>query len=368
MAKTNIPWGDPKAVTRYSAVLHKDIATMSYFGTRFSGTDENNIVHQQTALEKDAGDTISFDLCVELRGDVTYGDNTLDGKEEALRFFTDTVSIDQLRKSVSAGGRASRKKTNHDLRKISSNKLSQFWKSWVDQFIFITLAGARGINEDYLTPLSFNGFAQNSLLAPSTSHHLFAGAATSVATITTADVMNRALIERAVTHTTMLPAVDAQAVQIQPLTVEGENRYVIVMSPFQSHQMRNSGVAGDWFDIQKAIAAAVGNKNRIMKGGLGMINNTVLHDHSNVIRFNNAGAGGNLPSARALLMGRQAVAMAYGSTKGNQRMIWEEVSKDYGNSPNVAAGYIFGAKKTRFDGRDFGVMALDSYAPNPNPI
>ena len=94
-----------------------------------------------------------------------------------------------------------------------------------------------------------------------------------------------------------------------------------------------------------------------------MINNVVLHSHESVIRFGDYG-GGAVKAARALFMGRQAGAVAYGSTNG-MRFEWTEEKKDHGNERTVAAGLIIGVKKTRFNGSDFGIMSLDTAAANP---
>jgi hypothetical protein len=40
--------------------------------------------------------------------------------------------------------------------------------------------------------------------------------------------------------------------------------------------------------------------------------------------------------------------------------------KDYDNEPTVAAGAIFGMKKSRFNSRDFGVLSLDTACVDPN--
>jgi N4-gp56 family major capsid protein len=136
------------------------------------------------------------------------------------------------------------------------------------------------------------------------------------------------------------------------------------MSPFQEFQLRTQDAAG-WLEIQKAAAAAEGRNNPIFKGGLGMIGNTILHSHRNVIRFSDYGAGANLPAARALFMGRQAAVIAYGS-KGGLRYTWKEEMEDYDNEPTVASGFIGGVKKTQFNGKDFGVISIDTYAKDPN--
>jgi N4-gp56 family major capsid protein len=362
MASTVIPWGDPKAQKKWSANLAIATNHKSYFKRRgFIGKGDNNIIEEKVELKDDAGDRISFDLSVQLRQSPTFGDARVKGKEEHLRFYTDEVVIDQMRHSVSAGGRMSRKRTIHDLRVIAKNRLADYWKQYIDDMMFIYLAGARGINDEFIQPLDYTGFASNPLVAPDAQHIVFGGAATAKAEITTADVMSRALIERVVTHSTMIRATDPEAQNLQPVDVDGSQHYVMVMSPFQEYTLRTAS-SSDWVEIQKAAAAAEGRKSPLFTGGLGMINNTILHAHASAIRFSDYGAGANLAAARALYMGRQAGVVAYGTPQG-ARFDWKEEMEDYGNEPTVVAGVIMGFKKTRFNGRDFGMIAVDTYAP-----
>jgi len=361
MAQTIIPFGDVKAQKKWSSNLAVDVLSKSYFSKKFIGKGDNNIIEQKTELESEKGEKISFDLSVQLRGTPTAGDSRVKGKEENLRFYSDEVIIDQTRKSVSAGGKMTRKRTAHDMRVVAKNRLGDYWSKYMDELMFIYLSGARGINEDYIEPVSYAGHAQNPIQAPDTQHILYGGDATSKATIASADVMNRRVIERAVTKARMMRALDPSTANMMPVTVEGEDRYVLVMTPNQEQDMRTAEGASSWLEVQKAAAAAEGSKNKIFKGGLGMINNTILHSHESVIRFNDYGAGSDLPAARALFMGRQAGVCAYGTTKG-QRFMWKEEMEDYDNEPTVVAGTIVGCKKTRFNGKDFGVMAIDTYA------
>ena len=361
--QTIVPFGDVKAQKKWSAILAVEVGKKQYFTRKFSGTDSNSIIQRKTELESDAGDRVSFDLSVMLRNKPTQGDNRVKGREENLRFFTDEVAIDQLRHAVSAGGKMSRKRTAHDLRKVARDRLSDYWSQYIDELHFIYLSGARGINEDFIEPTDYTGHASNSLDAPDANHMLYGGSATSKATITTADKMARTVIERAVTKCKMLRALDPTTANMLPVMINGEGHYVLLMNPFQEFDMRTADTTG-WLDAQKAAAAAEGRNSPIFKGGLGMINNVVLHSHESVIRFSDYGAGANLPAARALFMGRQAGVVAYG-TAGGLRFSWKEEEDDYGNEPTVVAGTILGVKKTRFNGKDFGILTVDTYAKNP---
>lgn len=364
--QTNVPFGSPLAVKRWSKALAVEFMSTSYFNKKFVGVTDTSVIQQKTELESEAGDTIQFDLSVQLRGRPISGDNRAEGREESLRFFSDQVIIDQLRKPVSAGGKMSRKRTVHNLRQIVRARLAEYWSEYFDQMVFIYLSGARGINEDFYEATDYAGHAGNPIQSPDAAHIVFGGSATSAGTITTLDGFTRALVEKVSTKAKMMRALDINTANLKPVMVEGGEHYVVVMSPFQEHQLRNDVGANNWLDLQKAAAAAEGNKNKIFRGGLGMIDNIILHSHKSVIRFGNYGAGLNLPAARALFLGRQAGVVAYG-TPGGKRMDWEENMRDYGNEPSILAGMIFGMKKSRFNGRDFGVVAMDTYAPNPNP-
>lgn len=363
MAQTIIPWGDARAQKKWSATLAVDTIRKSYWNKKFIGKGENNIIEEKMDVASDAGDRVSFDLSVQLRQKPTFGDKRVKGKEENLRFFSDEVVIDQMRHPVSAGGRMSRKRTVHDMRKIAKDRLSDYWKTYLDEITFIYMSGARGTNPEFIEPTDYTGFASNALQVPDAAHLMFGGAAKAKNEITTADKMTRLIVERASTAATMMRTRDVEATNMVPIDVDGEARFVLVMSTFQEHDMRTADTTG-WLDIQKALVTAEGKNTPIFKGGLGMVKNVVLHSHENVIRFADYGVGANLPAARALFLGRQAGVIAYGSPEG-LRYMWKEEMEDYDNEPTVVAGVIMGIKKTRYNGRDFGVISIDTYAKDP---
>lgn len=365
MTMTVVAFGDPKAAKKWSANLAVDTRKKSYFENRFIGVDDNNIIQRKTELESDAGDTISFDLCVQMRNRPTYGDQRLEGKEESLKFYTDQVKIDQVRHAASAGGKMSRKRTVHDMRMIAKNRLGDYFARLVDELFFMYLSGARGINEDFIEDTTYTGFAGNSFTAPDTQHLIYGGSSTSKASLTATDKMTVTVIEKATNKAQMMQARDPRTANMVPVSNADNNQYVLLMSPFQEYDLRTNTTTGQWLDIQKAAAASEGRNNPIFKGSLGLINNVVLHSHRNAIRFSDYGAGGNVSAGRALFLGRQAAVVAYG-TAGGLRYSWEENTKDYGNEPTVASGFIGGIKKTVFNGRDFGVISIDTAAADPN--
>ena len=364
MTSTVVAFGDPKAQKKWSANLAVDTNKKSYF-EKFIGKDDNAIIQRKTELEGDAGDRISFDLCVQMRNEPTYGDNRLEGKEESLRFYTDEVRIDQVRHAASAGGAMTRKRTAHDLRSVAKNRLSDYFARLNDEFIFMYLSGARGINQDFIVGTSWTGFAGNALQSPDSTHMMYGGVATSKASLQATDTMSKALVERALNKAEMMQARDPSVANMVPVSVDGKTAYVLLMNPDQEYALRQESGTNGWLDIQKALATSLGNSSPIIQGGAGMIGKAVLQSHRNVVRFSDYGAGGNVAAARALLLGRQAAVIAYG-TAGGLRYQWKEQDKDYENEPTVASGFIGGIKKTQFNGKDFGVITIDTAAKDPN--
>lgn len=363
--QTNIGVGSAQAVKRWATALASDTEKLMFF-SRFIGKDDSNIIERKSDLEGDAGDTIKFDLLMNLRGEMTYGDDPVEGKEENLSFYQDEVKIDQARKGADAGGRMSRKRTLHDLRAAAKRAVSKFTAEWFDELFFVYLSGTlAGANPDAKVKTAFAG---NPIQAPDAHHMVYGGAANSAASLTAADTMTRDLIERVSVMPRMMATLNPDVTRMAPVVVEGGGKhFVLLMSPWQAHSLRTEKAELSWADIQKACATAEGRANPLFKGGLGMINDVVLHQHENVRYFTNYGAGGNVGAARSLFMGAQAGSVAYGEAGNGTRFQWEEELKDAKNRVAIYAGVIAGTKKNRFNGFDYGVVAVDTAATNPNP-
>lgn len=84
MSKTIVGLNDPKAVRKFSQALFVDVGRTSYFNKKFVGvgTEAQTPIQRLTSLENEAGDSISYDLVMQLRGSPTEGDAILEGNEE----------------------------------------------------------------------------------------------------------------------------------------------------------------------------------------------------------------------------------------------------------------------------------------------
>lgn len=374
MARTIIGVNDAKAVKRYSGNLALDTSAKSYFSSRFMqrGAEAEVPVQILTDLESDAGEEIKYDLLAELTMAPIEGEDTLEGKEERQRFYTDSVYIDQARCGVNTGGRMTRKRTLHNLREKAKRQQSSWWARLHDELLFIYLSGARGINPNFLVPTGYTGRANNALVSPDSNHVVYGGNATAFNNITNEapgatgnDCMSLAAITSALNKATVQGGGVSGIPVMQPCKIDGAEVFVCVMHTWQEDDLRKSTATGDWLDLQKAAAGAEGKNSPLFKKSLGMHRDVILHSHKNVIRFNNAGSGTNLEAARALFLGAQAGVVAYGSPGTNMRFDWFEESRDNGDKVVISTSSIFGCKKTTFTteagSQDFGVIAIDTY-------
>lgn len=257
------------------------------------------------------------------------------------------------------------KRTLHDLRKVAKARQSEWWARMFDEQFFMYLSGSRGVNEDYIFPLAYTGRANNSFDAPDADHLLIGLTHNTKATVDATDVMSLSIIDKAKTRASMIGGGTTGKPQVQPIMVDGEEHYVVVMNPWQEYDLRTASSTGQWLDIQKAAAASEGRNNPIFKGALGMYNNVVLQSHKGVIRFSDFGSGANVKAARALFLGEQAGVCAFGSPGTGMRFDWHEEMADRGNQVVITTSSIFGVKKTRFNSMDFGLISLDTAAKDP---
>ncbi|WP_017757597.1 N4-gp56 family major capsid protein [Pseudacidovorax intermedius] len=372
--RTLIGVNDPQAVKKWSSLMAVAINKASYWAKKFigEGKDARLPIQRIDDLESGAGDEVTVDLLMPMNMEPLVGDQTLDGKEQPLKYFTDRLRIDQVRGGADLGSRMTKKRTLRNLRSDAKRAHTDWWKRLMDELYFIYLSGSRGTGGGFIWSANNPFFQVNPLTAPDVMHQMYGGSATSKASLAATDTMKLRIIDKAVAKAETMGGDGTDELSMIPISIEGGDHYVALMHTFQADSLRQDAGTGGWLDIQKAAAAAEGAKNPIFTGAMGMYNDVILHKHRNVIRFSDYGAGANLPAARALFLGSQAALVAYGDNESGTRYRWTEESKDHGNSVAVGTHSILGVKKATYkskDGqtqRDFGVVAMDTYCADPN--
>lgn len=132
----------------------------------------------------------------------------------------------------------------------------------------------------------------------------------------------------------------------------------------QITDLRTDAGSGQWLDIQKAaLAGAAQSKNPIYTDALGEYNNVILKKANHVTTGVNSSTGAAVANVRrAVLLGAQACAVAFGKNGGATNYNWNEELIDHKRRLEVSTLSIFGMKKTVYDNQDFGCVVVSSYA------
>jgi N4-gp56 family major capsid protein len=287
----------------------------------------------------------------------------LEGNEEALSFYSDSVLINQIRHAVRSAGKMSEQRVPYSVREEARQGLSDWLSERYDTAFFNQIAGNTN-NAD--TKYSGN----NSTTAPDTAHAIFSGGtaeASLTASASSAFVLT--LIDKAVLTAKL------NSPSVRPVRVNGENKYVMFIHPYAHYQLRTQGAAGQYMDIQKAALSARNESNNpIYTGALGEYNGVVLHEAvripwgtsvTNTFSPQNYLATASV--ARNVLCGAQSAVMAFGQdTSTGLQASWREEMFDFGNQLGIAAGVIYGLKKCIFNSKDFGTVTVSTFSPVPS--
>lgn len=341
-----------------------------------------------TDLQKTAGDEVDMQIFHQLNGRPTMGDKKLSGRLENLSQASFSLKINQGRHGVDAGGKMSQQRTKHNLKKTARTLLSGgYYNKLNDQLTTVHLAGARGsmASTDIIVPLAsdpeYAEILVNDVLPPTYDRHFFGGDATGFAGLDSADLFSLSSVDD------LSLFIAEQANPISPIKFMADGMagdapfYVLNVTPRQWNDWYTSTSAKDWqMMLATASNRGKGFDHPVFKGECAMWRNILVRQYSGMpIRFytgdsvaisnNNdaattttATAGTNID--RAILLGGQALAMAFGAQNGGSFNYHEEPA-DHGNSTEISISWINGMKKIRFankEGRvnDLGVMVLDT--------
>lgn len=358
MATTGFGVGASLSVKLWSEKLFRESLKEAWVG-RFIGQTNNSLIQMLTETSKGAGDRIRVGLRMQLTGDGVAGDSTLEGLEEAMSFYSDDVTIDQLRHAVRSTGKASEQRVPYSMREEARMGLTDWLAARMDESFFNQVCG-------YTDQSDTRHTGMQATIAPTTA----ASAGDGISRLIVGGSQDAEVsLSATTTHAIFLKDIDkavsrakTMSPMMRPITLKGSQYWVAFLHPYQIFQLRQQTSTGQWADIQKAVLTG-GQiaSNPIFTGATGMYNNTIIHEAVRVP--NTTGMADDSVYRRGVFCGAQAAAIAFGQNNGPNRTTWNEELFDYGNQLGVAAGLIWGIKKMQFNSTDFGTIALSGYAP-----
>ncbi len=407
MSQVHIPVGDPKAVKAFSVALFTKMARAASFKNRMTGPapKEGDAARKLKAtttasgypiveirdLSKGAGDAASYDIVDILSGKPVMGDKRLSGKMMSMKFGTQQIRIDQIRGGVDPGGRMSKKRTLYDLRMLSLANLQGWNNNMFDNATLVHLAGARGFQggKDWSSiPLEsdpdFAEIVVNPVMPPTYNRRAIAGSG--LGNALTAQLDNTDKLTLAVLDD-LRTQVDESEYPLQGIRLEGDDSdeedplYCLRVSPTGYQQLRDTSTDKDWNTlVSAAVTRASVSKHPLFRNGDLLWRNILIKKTRRSVRFRTGdavreyaanGTTINTVTApvgfdRAILLGAQALAWAYGSDEGSgYHLSWHEEKTDHGNRVEVSTSVMAGAQKLTFDldgvKTDHGVITVDHF-------
>ncbi|HAG1965796.1 TPA: N4-gp56 family major capsid protein [Salmonella enterica] len=340
-----------------------------------------------TDLKKERGDEVSFSIMHKLSKLPTMGDQRIEGRGEDLSRADFSLRIDQGRHLVDAGGRMSQQRTKFNLASSARTLLGTYFNDLQDQCAVVHLAGARGdfMADDVIVPLAshrdFKEIMINDVMPPTHNRHFFGGDATSLEAVDSSDVFTLSLVDN------MALYIDEMAHPLQPVRLKGDELYgedpyyVLYVTPRQWNDWYTSTSGKDWNQMMvRAVNRSKGFNHPLFKGECAMWRNILVRKYAGMpIRFYTGSrvsiSNNNLAATtqqievktnidRAMLLGAQALANAYGQKDGGHFNLVQKKT-DMDNRTEIAINWINGLKKIRFEDKtgrmqDHGVIAVDT--------
>ncbi|HAF1583366.1 TPA: N4-gp56 family major capsid protein [Salmonella enterica] len=340
-----------------------------------------------TDLQKERGDEVSFSIMHKLSKLPTMGDQRIEGRGEDLSRADFTLRIDQGRHLVDAGGRMSQQRTKFNLVSSAKTLLGTYFNDLQDQCVVVHLAGARGdfMADDVIVPLAshhdFKEIMINDVMPPTHNRHFFGGDATSLEAVDSSDVFTLSLVDN------MALYIDEMAHPLQPVRLKGDELYgedpyyVLYVTPRQWNDWYTSTSGKDWNQMMvRAVNRSKGFNHPLFKGECAMWRNILVRKYAGMpVRFYTGSkvqvSNNDLAATtqqievktnidRAMLLGAQALANAYGQRNGGHFNLVQKKT-DMDNRTEIAIDWINGLKKIRFEDKtgrmqDHGVIAVDT--------
>jgi N4-gp56 family major capsid protein len=345
----------------------------SFVLKHFTGESESAVIQRVTELtETKKGTTAAvFTLVPDMEGDGTVGDNQLEGNEEELKAYDQTITFDQIRNANRLEGRMADLKSTVRFRENSMNVLKNWLAQRLDELAFLTMAG---VSYQFHTNGATRVGSQFPLLdfagdvtAPTANRHYRYDKTTGIMAADTSAIAAEDI-------PTWDLFVDLKAIAeesfIRPTqTDDGLEFYTVFLHPRQMAALKKDT---KFIEAMK-FARERGQGNVLFKGtGMGGTASGIYIDGLNLVTYRNVyntkgiatgskWGGGAVDGARAMLVGAQALALAdIGVPK------WVEKDFDYDNSPGISVAKLIGFKKPVWRSaqtgtvEDFAIICVDT--------
>lgn len=355
---------DNLRVRQWSELVIRDAEKLQVFAplmysmeesSRFKAKDATlaqGIIKVHENFKGQAGDRVTIAHTARVTGQGVEGNSLLRDTGEDLDTSSMDIYIQPIAQQLRTAGPLNDQRTIMDRRKEFRLKLAQWAARKIEEAIILTLSGLTSWNNTTILDNWGQG-AQSSVFAntiqtfdnsggaspDSNDTLIFAGDASSDATIDSADVMTAQLLSKVQTH-----ALETLDIPLEPLTIEGEDCFFLMCSYKQLEQLQYDP---DYVQAQRANTYS--KNNPLLTGVVGKYGMFYVRPYPKLLN----------PAAnvtRALVCGRDAMHLA----KKSDWSWWEGYEDNANRRAVMAISAFLGMAATDISYRR-NCLALDTY-------
>jgi N4-gp56 family major capsid protein len=337
MAKTAFSTSNDLTKKAWEEKLFRDSVKESYF-SKFQGGGSDSVVQVKEQLSKDKGDKITFGLRMRLSGAGVTSGQILEGNEERLVTYSNSVSLEQYRHGVRDDGAMSRQRAMFEISDESRLAIKDWMAEKIDQLQFDSLGIGSGSTVD--PTKIFYKTGASTFLATGTAGTAKAALNASNSLLT----LNFISFIKAWAKT----GGNRQYIPIRPVKVDGKEYYILLVHPDALFDLK----ASSEYQQAQRDAQERGKTNPLFTGASAIWDGVVIHEHENCAVATDGG-GASVAWTKAVFMGAQSLVWAWGK---RPEVIQETF--DYGNEQGYGIDMIAGVAKSKFNSLDYGSVGV----------
>ena len=237
----------------WSSRLYDDGIKRAFWGSKFEGKEgSNKPIITKDDFTKGPGDTLHFQVLSQLISSGVTGESTLQNNEDKLSMSQFNLTVDWIRNAVSFTENLERR-VNFNVVQVARQRLSDWIARYIDESMFTQL-----------------------IVTESAAQTIYAGDATSLATVGTNDTFGTEEIDRI-----KLALQRKGAIPISVKMKDGEELeyFAIVISELDEYWLKGDTV---WSQAQRDAGPRSYEDNRIFSGALGTYNGCILYVHRSI--------------------------------------------------------------------------------------
>lgn len=316
---------------------------------KFRGT----VIKEFRDANKGGGDQVTFQLDGLLSGAGVLGGNALEGNEEAISLYSDSVTLNRLRNAARVPNDKSIDQQRNVLnyRTAAYRQLKKWYTERMNVAFFNQICGNTAETDTRYTGLT-------AVPTPDSDHIIRPSGSTDQG-LSSGDTITLDVVDACIEAAQTLDPL------IEPIVYKGRRLYVMFLHPYQVTGLRHDGSGKvQWNDIALASLQG-GNDDMFTRNVLGVYRDVMFFATNRVptgVHSVSSDAVGTV--RRAAFCGANAACLAFGKGQKNLDVPadWVEKHFDYDEEVGVSVAVTMALKATQFDSANFANIVVPTYA------